>query len=42
MIKDGILLLKTLLLSTSQINIFRYSTDKKKKKKVIAGFIGVI
>ncbi len=42
MIKDGILLLKTLLLSTSQINIYRHTTDKKKKKKVVASFIGLI
>ena len=42
MIDNGILLLKTLLLSTSQINIYRHTTDKKKKKKVIAGFVGLI
>ena len=37
---NGILLLKTLLLSTSQRNIFRYSKDKKKRGKVIGGVIG--
>ncbi len=42
MIKDGILLLKTLLLSTSQINIYRHTTDQKKKKKVVVSFIGLI
>ncbi|MBR2677570.1 MAG: hypothetical protein IKE28_11750 [Solobacterium sp.] len=35
-----ILLLKTLLLSTSQRNIFRYTTDQTKKKRIIAGLIG--
>ena len=37
----SILLLKTLLLSTSQINIFKNTTDKKKKSKVIGNFVGV-
>ena len=36
-----ILLLKTLLLSTSRINILRHTSDKKKKNKIIGGFIGV-
>ena len=38
--RKAILLLKTLLLSTSQYNIFRYTTDKKKKNRIIAGLIG--
>ncbi len=38
--KNSILLLKTLLLSTSQRNIFKYSTDKKKKKRIVWGYIG--
>ena len=37
---NSILLLKTLLLSTSQRNIFRYCKDKKKRRKIIGGFIG--
>ncbi len=36
----GILLLRTLLLSTSQRNILKYTTDKKKKKKIIGNYIG--
>ncbi len=36
----GVLLLRTLLLSTSQHNILKYSTDKKKKKKIIGSYIG--
>ena len=39
---NGILLLKTLLLSTSQRNIYRYSGDKKKKRKIIGGIIGSV
>ena len=34
------LLLKTLLLSTSQRNIFKYTTDKKKKRRIIANAVG--
>lgn len=37
---SGILLLKTLLLSTSRRNIYRYTTDKKKCTKIIWGYIG--
>ena len=37
-----ILLLKTLLLSTSGRNIYQHTTDKKKKRKVIAGIIGMV
>ena len=39
---NGILLLKTLLLSTSQRNIFRYSKDKKKRKRIVGNTIGLI
>ena len=39
---NGILLLKTLLLSTSQRNIFRYSTDKKKRKRIVGNTIGLV
>ncbi len=37
----NIILLKTLLLSTSQINILKHTSDKKKKSKVIGSFIGL-
>ena len=37
----SILLLKTLLLSTSQRNIFKYSSDRKKRRRVIGSAIGV-
>ncbi len=36
----NLLLLKTLLLSTSQKNIYRNTTDKKKKKKIVGSTIG--
>lgn len=36
----NILLLKTLLLSTSQRNIYRHTDDKRKKKKIVGGAIG--
>lgn len=36
----SIILLKTLLLSTSQSNIYKYTTDKKKKKKIVGSRIG--
>jgi ABC-2 type transport system permease protein len=39
---SSILLLKTLLLSTSQRNIFKYTFDKKKRKKIITGVIGAV
>lgn len=39
--KNSVLLLKALLLSTSQINIFRHSTDKKKRSKIIWSIIGL-
>ena len=38
----GILLLKTLLLSTSQRNIYRHTGDKKKKKKIVGNTIGSV
>ena len=37
----SIILLKNLLLSTSQFNIFRYTTDKKKKANVVGNTIGM-
>lgn len=37
----NLLLLKTLLLSTSLSNTSKYSTDKKKKGRSVAGFIGM-
>ena len=36
----NILLLKTLLLSTSQRNIYKHCSDKKKRRKIVGGFIG--
>ncbi len=39
--KNSILLLKPLLLSTSQSNIYKPTTDKKKKKKIIGARIGL-
>ena len=42
MTANGILLLKTLLLSSSQRNIYRYTTDKKKRTKIIWGYIGQV
>ena len=36
-----LLLLRTLLLSTSQINIYRHCRDKKKRAKIVGGFIGI-
>ncbi len=39
--KKNRLLLKTLLLSTSSLNIFRYTGDKKKKRKILGGWIGL-
>ncbi|MBQ8980992.1 MAG: hypothetical protein IJ077_05200 [Eubacterium sp.] len=38
--KNNILLLKTLLLSTSQRNIYKHTDDAKKKKRIVSGFIG--
>ncbi len=39
--KNNGLLLKTLLLSTSQSNIYRHTKDKKRRKKVVAAYIGL-
>ena len=36
------LLLKTLLVSTSEINILKYETDRKKRNTVIGGLVGKI
>ena len=38
--KQTVLLLKTLLLSTSQRNIYKYTADRKKKSKIVGGTIG--
>ena len=40
MSKNSLVLLRALLRSTSQINIYRHCTDKKKKGRVVGGFIG--
>ncbi len=37
---NSMILLKTLLLSTSQRNIYRHSTDKKKKRRIVANAVG--
>ena len=37
---NDIVLLKTLLLSTSQRNIYRHTTDKKKRRRIVANVIG--
>ena len=39
---NGILLLKTLMLSTSGRNIYRHSKDKKKRKRIVMGAVGVV
>lgn len=39
---NNIVLLKTLLLSTSRINAYKYCDDPKKRKKIVGGIIGVI
>ncbi len=40
--KKNNILLKTLLMSTSSFNIFRYTTDKKKKGKIVGAFFGLL
>ncbi len=40
--KNNCILLKTLLLSTSQRNIFRYSKDRKKRRKIIGSTVGLV
>jgi ABC-2 type transport system permease protein len=37
-----LLLLKTLLLSTSQRNIYRYTTDSKKKKRIVGSTVALV
>ena len=39
--RSYILLLKTLLLSTSRLNFYRHSDDKKKRGRIVANAIGV-
>lgn len=39
---NGILLLKTLLLSTSGWNTHRYSKDKKKRRRIVMSAVGVV
>lgn len=39
---NGFILLKTLLLSTSQRNIYAHTDDPKKRKKIISGIIGAV
>ena len=39
--KNNILLLKTLLLSTSLVNTYKHCDDKKKKRKIVWSFIGM-
>ncbi len=39
--RDSIILLKALRLSTSQLNIFKYTDDKKKKSRIIGNVIGL-
>ena len=40
--KNNILLLRTLLLSTSQRNIYKYTTDNKKRRKIVFGTVGLV
>ncbi|MBO7096498.1 MAG: hypothetical protein J6V94_06015, partial [Lachnospiraceae bacterium] len=40
--KKNNILLKNLLMSTSSLNIFRYTTDKKKKGKIVGAFFGLL
>ncbi|MCR5094471.1 MAG: hypothetical protein K6B72_10920 [Lachnospiraceae bacterium] len=37
-----LILLRALLLSTSQGNILKHSTDKKKKKRIVGGIVGAV
>lgn len=39
---NNIILLKTLLLSTSQRNIYKHCRDEKKRKKIIGSFVGTM
>ena len=38
---NSLVLFRTLLLSTSSVNIFKHTSDKKKKKKILLGFFGL-
>ena len=40
MMNKNLLLLKTLLLSADRLNIYKHSRDRKKRRKIISGFIG--
>lgn len=40
--RNSMVLMKTLLLSTSQRNIHKYSKDKKKRKKVVGSIVGAV
>ena len=40
--KKNNILLKTLLMSTSSFNIYRHTTDKKKKGKIVGAFFGLL
>lgn len=40
-VSDVALLLRTLLLSTSQINAYRHSTDKKRRRRIVGAAVGV-
>ena len=42
MIKSNLLLLKTLLRSTSLTNIFRYTKDAKKRRRIVISIIGLM
>ena len=39
--KNNILLLKTLLLSTSYSNIYKHCDDKKKKRRIVGAYVGM-
>ncbi|MBP3824361.1 MAG: hypothetical protein ILA11_01320 [Butyrivibrio sp.] len=39
--KKNLILLKTLLLSTSRVNVLKHSKDKKKKRKIVAAYVGL-
>ena len=38
----NIVLLRTLLLSTSRVNIYRHSTEKKKRGRIIGNAVAVV
>ena len=40
--KNSVILLKALLLSTSRKNIYRHTTDRKKRRKIISNTIGML